>query len=115
MIIFSNFNGSRGLTLEPNVFDEATQLKNATMNLKYVSYNGTGDLNFEKNSQNCVDSLEINSNRIYFVQMKVSIIFFLIAQTTISTHKAYIAFGYSVSLSFQRKVNGNWTPLETLA
>lgn len=84
------------------------------MNLKYVSYNGSTGLTPEKNAQNCVDSLIIDSSIFYFIKIIMGYNFFVIAQTLTNDHKSYIAFGYFVSLSYQSKTQGKWNTLKSL-
>lgn len=84
------------------------------MYLKYVSYIGTIGDSFDKNARNCVDSLDTSENRFYFVKVSMGSHFFLIAQATDRNYKAYIAFGYYVTLSYQSKTNNAWGTLKSL-
>lgn len=94
--------------------DEATRLKNDTMYLKYVLYNGIVGESFDKNARNCVDSLDSSGNRFYFVKVDIGSQFFLIAQATETNYRSYITFGYYVPLSYQSKTSGAWGTLKTL-
>jgi hypothetical protein len=94
--------------------DEAAQLKNDTKYLKHIIYNGDSSLSFEKNAQNCVDSLDVIDTRFYFVRLYMGPQYLLIVQATALNFKSYIAFGYYQSLSFQSKANGVWGSLKSL-